>query len=616
MKKPWGEPKVRYNKDMGPPDPRVPFTTKLQRARTQATERAAKRREAKEAQWKEAGFRPKLANKLAYLIRAWEFFRDHKTVTRVLVVSVVLFVITPGIAGSIIRVAFGFMYAIFFMVVQFGALFWFISQVRTTKILPGSGYAVTFADYWGQPHLVKVMEEWMALLKDRGKFVQMGGQPPKGMLLSGAPGTGKTWLAKCMAGSAGVPFVGMEGSGFRGMFWGMDVLRVMSFTGQLRKLADEYGACIGFLDEIDAVGASRGGGQGGQQPVGIMGGGGGGALNRLLSEIDGFGEYSGMDQARNKARRLLRLPPKRLGYVLFIGATNRPDVLDVALTRPGRLGKHIPVDPPDKTGRRAIIEGYLAKVRHADDVNVEYLVDNLSEATPAQIKDGIVTDAIRIAYFQDRDVVTQRDIEDGLWEQTIGIANPINDWEPEQESVTALHEAGHAVIQYILVKKERIARLSIVRRSGFLGFMSPRAITDLYVQSRTEITNDIKVSLGGLAATKVVYGEGGEWGGASSDLDNVYFNLKGMTANGFFGPEAQIRAINAMTSSWEDTGDVQEKFIIRCMGETEALLQANLGMLLALRDVLIERKEMPGEEVIAILNKYPTVLPTTEDTDA
>lgn len=543
-----------------------------------------------------------LASQLAYFVFAATFIWTHKTLLKLLIASLIMWALAPGIFGIAITLISRLLFAVVFMVIQFGALFWFISRVKTTEIMPGDKYAVTFDDYWGQPNLLKMIQEWSILLKGSEKFVAMGGEPPHGMLLTGDPGTGKTWLAKCMAGSAGVPFVGMEGSGFRGMFWGMDVMRAMQFCGKLRKLARRYGACIGFLDEIDAVGASRGGQQGGVGMMGgMMGGMGGGALNRLLSEIDGFGEYSKFDQMHNRIRASLGLPPLQLGYVLFIGATNRPEVLDSALTRPGRLGKTIQVDRPDRAGRRAIIQGYLNKVAHRE-VNMEALVDNLSGATPAQIKDGILTDSVRIAYFKGEDRVTQDDIEAGLMEQILGLANPISDLEPEQETQIATHEAGHAVAEYHLMHKEKIVRLSIIRRSRTLGVMVPRSMTDIYAMSRDEVICDLMVSLAGYAACTVVMGK--PWTGAAGDLSNVLRIVQLMVSNGFFGPTSYLRAAMGEWNEGGEGGDDKFKFTDECLARVEDFLRAHLTEVLAVRDLLLEKKELPGDEVIALLASF------------
>ena len=201
-------------------------------------------------------------------------------------------IISPEVL-NIVLVVLGFalqiVFVIGFVVIQFVAIFWFMAQSRVETIRPGDPKQVTFDDYKGQPNLIKMVRQWISLLSDRGKFQKMGGQFINGLLLYGEPGTGKTLLAKAMAGEAGIAFISIEGSGFRAMFWGVDVLKMIRFIGQARKLAREYGACIAYIDEIDAVGTSRGGVMGGGQTgmgmgmgMGGMMGGGSGALTRLL----------------------------------------------------------------------------------------------------------------------------------------------------------------------------------------------------------------------------------------------------------------------------------------------------------------------------------------------
>ena len=205
---------------------------------------------------------------------------------------------------TVLALAFRVVFILFMAIIQFVAIFWFMGQTRVETIRPGDPKQVTFDDYKGQPNLIKMVRQWISLLSDRTKFKQMGGEFINGLLLYGEPGTGKTLLAKAMAGEAGIAFISMEGSGFRGMFWGMDTLRMISFIRRARKLAREYGACIAYIDEIDAVGMSRGGvmgGQGGGMMGGGMGGmfgGGSGALTRLLYEMDGINEQTRWEKLR------------------------------------------------------------------------------------------------------------------------------------------------------------------------------------------------------------------------------------------------------------------------------------------------------------------------------
>ncbi len=421
-------------------------------------------------------------------------------------------------------------FAVLFMVVQFGALFWFISRTRTVVIKPGDPKAVTFDDYWGQPHLVELVKQWISLLADRHDFVKMGGQYINGLMLTGEPGTGKTLLAKAMAGEAGIAFMSVEGSGFRGMFWGMDTLKMMSFVRKARKLAREFGACIAYIDEIDAVAMSRSGVQGGQQQVagGMMGGTMmNGALTRLLYEMDGITEPGRMETWKAKIYAMLgKPPPQRNWHVLFMGSTNRPDVLDPALLRPGRFDQVIQVDRPDRAGRRAIIEGYLAKIRHnANKIDIEAIVADTPRATPAQVMAAITKDSVRHALFQGRDHVIQDDIDQAIQEQIVGMANPVREMDPLQKRQIAYHEAGHAILQHYLMPDQRISRVSIVRRSkGILGYVLPVDMVEIYGQPLRRIVADIMVALGGHICVKLFMGE--FWTGATSDFQNARMQLR------------------------------------------------------------------------------------------
>ena len=203
-----------------------------------------------------------LANTLSYFVYIVRFLRRNRSIRSIIrSVAILLllgFIFFPAITALILRFGVQLSFGMMFMVVQFGALFWFLSRSKTITILPGDKTGLTLLDYKGQPALVNLMGEWISILQGDANFYQMGGISPSGLVLTGEPGTGKTWLAKCTAGSAGVAMHGIEGSGFRAMFMGMDVLKTMTFVNKCRRLAAEHGACIAFIDEIDALG-SRGG---------------------------------------------------------------------------------------------------------------------------------------------------------------------------------------------------------------------------------------------------------------------------------------------------------------------------------------------------------------------
>jgi len=512
------------------------------------------------------------------------------------------------------QIAFG----ILVTVLQFVAIFWFMSRSRVERIRPEDPKMITFADYWGQAHLKELVRQWLGLLSDRETFLGMGGRFINGLLLYGEPGTGKTMLAKAMAGEAGVAFISMEGSGFRNMFWGVDTLKMMWFVRKARKLARTYGAAIAYIDEIDAVGTSRGnvmGGRGGAGGGGGMGGmlgmgGGSGALTRLLYEMDGLGVRTTSEKMRARWAKLRgKKPPARLWHVLFMGSTNRPDVLDPALVRPGRFDQLIQVNPPDKAGRREIVQGYLSTNRHDSTVDVEAIVGDTSKSTPAQIMAALTKDAVRIALFSGHAAVGQKDIEQAFLQQWMGIENPIEEMAPDQRRQIAVHEAGHAVAQHYLLPDQRIVHLTIVARAQSLGFMLPLDQVEMYAYPLRRIVADIMVGMAGHVATRIVFGE--EWTGAYSDFQQARGHLRHLQSLGFFGPpvteptggEGPNRMEKVLADFWRDLES-----------RVETLLRAHCGKLIALADSLLKRSSLSRNDVLAILEPAPRAVGVEEET--
>jgi cell division protease FtsH len=513
-------------------------------------------------------------------------------------------IINPEVLNAVLlflALLFRILFAIAFVVIQFVAIFWFMARSRVEIIRPGDPKTITFDDYKGQPNLLKMVRQWISLLSDRSQFQKMGGQFINGLLLYGEPGTGKTLLAKAMAGEAGIAFISMEGSGFRAMFWGVDVLKMIRFIGQARKLAKEYGACIAYIDEIDAVGMSRGGVMGGQTGafggMGGMMGAGTGALTRLLYEMDGIGELSRWEKIRARWYQWRKKPvPPRDWHILFMGSTNRPDALDPALTRPGRFDRTVVVNKPDRSGRREMVKYYLNKIKTDETVDIEAIVSDTAWATPARIMSAITKDAVRLALFDNRDKVGQHDIELAFQEQAMGLENPVEEMQEDQRKQIAYHEAGHAVIQYHLRPDERIVRVSIVRRSDALGYVLPVPNYDIYSLPLRTFVADILVSMGGHVATKLFLGE--YWTGATGDFQNIRGRLWQLAHYGYFGPPLDTQ-INSGVA--KDKTEVVEKFWHRLEEQTEMILTKHSHEVHAVAKALLERNDLTGRECIEVI---------------
>ena len=350
-----------------------------------------------------------------------------------------------------------------FGIVQFFGIMWFLSRPRKYTIKPDDPQiGMTFDNYRGQPDLLAHASSTVGILQGVKAFEQRGGEMPKGMLLSGSPGTGKTFLAAVIASEANLPFIYIDASSLRGMFIGMTEMMVMKLFRDARGLARKYarpgerGACIVFMDEIDSIGMNRGGQQGGGMMMGGMMMGGGTGLNTLLNQMDSLGDHI-EDRFRYKVLRwfgLVRGPVRNKPLVFVIGATNRPAVLDAALTRPGRLDRILEVHKPDADGRRDIIAHYLSSKAHDPEMPMELLVNDSMGWTPIMIK-TIINEALIHAHDDGRDQLDYKDWLNAADERSLGIKQPIRAWNLTDRRETAYHEAGHAVVARYLRPEHR-----------------------------------------------------------------------------------------------------------------------------------------------------------------
>ncbi|HXJ66107.1 MAG TPA: AAA family ATPase, partial [Actinomycetota bacterium] len=420
------------------------------------------------------------------------------------------------------------------LILQFAALFWFLSRGRTYAIFPGE-YDVNFDDVRGQPAIVDATKQVVKLFQGFKDFRARGGYPPHGILFEGPPGTGKTLLGKAIAGETNVPFIYASGTSFSNMFVGVGNLRVASLFRKARRYSDQYGGAVIFIDELDAVGGSRGSVsnsrdaalQSGMVPRPIKetwaryvmpGGFGMGSMlvNELLVQMDGLVLPS---KRFRTLRRMFGIKPKIPTYnILIIGATNQATTLDPALLRPGRFDRKVHVGLPAAEGRKDILGYYLAKVPH-EDLDMEKLANATLHYSPAQIK-NMINEALILALQDGREKFTYDDIIKAKLIDDIGLQEPV-EYSPWEKESVAIHEGGHAIASYFLHPGKIVQVITIRKRGGTLGMVRPVDLEERFSETREETMADIKMLLAGLAAENIWYGREMTSSGATSDLRNA-----------------------------------------------------------------------------------------------
>jgi len=526
-----------------------------------------------------------------------------------------LWAVTRALPFQIVSMLFMVLMLMTFMIVQFAGLFWFLSRGRTYIIYPRE-YDVGFDDVRGQPEIVESTKEALTLFQGFKKFRDAGGYPPHGILFEGPPGTGKTLLGKAIAGSAKVPFVYASGTSFNNMFMGIGNLRVARLFRKARRLSDKYGGSVIFLDELDAVGGSRGGisttmadAPPARGPLRFimapgMGGGMGGMLvNELLIQMDGMTMPKGLWR---HVRRLLHLPgkPKIPQYnVMVIGATNQASTLDPALLRPGRFDRKLHVGNPSSSGREDILKYYLDKVRH-DPVDIARLARATYGFSPAQIK-NLVNEALIFALVDGRETLNFNDLWQAKVTEEIGLKEP-SSTSARDRQMTAFHEAGHAVLGYILELDDQIQVASIIKRRDTLGVVYRTPIEERHTELREDMRRDIVVSLGGLAAELIWFGD--TTGGPVSDLRQATYRAAMML--GMLGMGENLISYGVLNESPYGGGgpmaailqdrqnrEAIAKLLLECKQEAIDLLRRNEPAVRALAERLLEKDEVQGEEI-------------------
>lgn len=453
------------------------------------------------------------------------------------------------------------------------------------KLLSSEHPKVTFNDVAGAEEAKEELSEIIDFLKDPGKFQKLGGKIPKGALLLGSPGTGKTLLARAVAGEAGVPFFSMSGSDFVEMFVGVGASRVRDLFEQGKKNAP----CIIFIDEIDAVGRHRGAGLGGGHDEREQ------TLNQLLVEMDGFESNEG---------------------VILIAATNRPDVLDPALLRPGRFDRQIVVDVPDVRGREGIFKVHTRKVKLAEDVDLKILARGTPGLSGADVA-NLVNEAALLAARKDKDAVEMTDFEDAKDKVMMGAERKSMVITDEEKKTTAYHESGHALLAKLIPGADPVHKVTIIPRGRALGVTHYLPIDERHTYSKVYMKARLVFAMGGRVAEQLIFKEYNT--GAGNDIQQATALARKMVCNwgmsdklgpvDFGAAKEHIflgREIQDQKNFSEETARLIDAEIRRFVEEAEAratdLLEKNMDKLHKLAAALLEKEIIDGNEIDEIIN--------------
>lgn len=457
---------------------------------------------------------------------------------------------------------------------------------KARLMTPADKNKITFEDVAGVDEEKEELEEIVEFLKSPKKFTDMGARIPKGVLLVGHPGTGKTLLAKAVAGEAGVPFFIISGSDFVEMFVGVGASRVRDLFEQAKKNAP----CIIFIDEIDAVGRQRGAGLGGGHDEREQ------TLNQLLVEMDGFGTNEG---------------------VIVLAATNRPDVLDKALLRPGRFDRQIVVPSPDVRAREQILEVHARKKKLADDVELKTIAKNTSGFSGADLE-NVLNEAALLAARRNKKEIGMIEIEDAMVKVTMGPEKKTRVRSEKENKLVAYHEAGHAVVSRFLPSQDPVHQISIVPRGMAGGYTMYRPTEDKSFMSKSEMEETIVSLLGGRVAESLILNDIST--GASNDIERASKIARDMvTRYGMsdklgtitFGTNQEEvflgRDFNQQRNFGEETaGLIDEevkKIIDKAYKTAEYILSQNIDKLHTVAGILLEKEKIDGEEFNAIFEE-------------
>jgi cell division protease FtsH len=466
------------------------------------------------------------------------------------------------------------------------------------RLLTDAQLQITFADVAGADEAKEELKEIVEFLRDPGRFTRLGGKIPRGVLLLGPPGTGKTLLARAVAGEAGVPFFTISGADFVEMFVGVGASRVRDLFEQAKKQAP----CIVFIDEIDAVGRHRGAGLGGGHDEREQ------TLNQLLVEMDGFEQNSG---------------------IIIIAATNRPDVLDPALLRPGRFDRQVVVDRPDVHGREGILKVHTRRVPMAKDVNLEVIARGTPGMSGADLA-NLVNEAALLAARRNSMEVAMYDFESAKDKVLMGVERKSMVMSEREKETTAYHEIGHALAGKLLPHGDQVHKVTIIPRGRALGVTSYLPNEEMHTMSRDQLKTRLVTLLAGRAAERVVFNQFNT--GASNDLERATAIAKKMVCefgmSDVIGPVRYAshqdevflgREISQPRDHSEETartidGEVR-RIIIDADTAAEQLMRDNLDLLHRCSKALVERETLDAEELDLLIKDEP-LRPIIKDVEA